>query len=55
MSILLAAGTLGSPGIVIISQSRQLGILPLDTLISLTVILNPFGLANSVGSSDNEY
>jgi len=53
MSILLAAGTFGKPGIVIISPvNATKKPAPFDTLISLTVILNPFGLANRFGSSD---
>ena len=56
ISILLAAGTLGKPGIVIMLPVRAtINPAPLDTLKSLTVILKPSGLASKVWSSESEY
>ena len=54
--MLLAAGTFGSPGIVIISPLKAtINPAPIDGFKSRIVIVNPFGLANNFGLSDNEY
>ena len=56
ISIPFAAGTLGSPGIVIIEPvSATINPAPADTLSSLTVMVNPVGAPSSVASSENEY
>ena len=55
-SIPFAAGTLGSPGMVMIDPvSATINPAPADTFSSLTVILNPVGAPRSVASSENEY
>ena len=54
--MLFAAGTLGKPGIVIISPvNATKNPAPIDGFNSRIVIVNPSGRPNNVGSSDNEY
>ena len=54
--MLLAAGSFGKPGIVIMSPlSATMNPAPIDGFNSRIVTVNPDGLANSFGLSDNEY
>ena len=54
--MLLAAGTFGRPGIVIISPLKAtINPAPTDGFKSLIVTVNPSGLANNFGLSDYEY
>ena len=56
MSMFIAAGTFGSPGIVIMEPvSTTMKPAPFDTLNSFIVISKSFGLPNKLFLSDNEY
>ena len=56
MSMLFAAGTLGKPGIVIMSPVRTtINPAPAESLTWVTVISKFSGLPRSVGLSDSEY
>ena len=56
MSILLAAGTFGSPGIVMMSPVRATtNPAPFEILTFLTVSSKSFGAPRSFGSSESEY